>query len=87
MSSLVIPIEPRAEQVRCTDDELVVELTDGRTLAVPLAWFLRLAEASATQRHQYELVGDGRGIHWPLLDEDISVLGLLAGHPSGEIVQ
>ena len=87
MSSLMIPVEPRAEQVRCTDDELVVELTDGRTLAVPLAWFLRLAEASATQRHQYELVGDGRGIHWPLLDEDISVLGLLAGHPSGEIVQ
>ena len=87
MSSLVIPIEPRAEQVRCTDDELVVDLTDGRTLAVPLAWFPRLAEASATQRHQYELVGDGRGIHWPLLDEDISVLGLLAGHASREIVR
>jgi len=66
---------------------LVVDLTDGRTLAVPLAWFPRLTEASANQRDEYELVGDGRGIHWPLLDEDISVLGLLARHPSGEIVR
>lgn len=84
MSSLALQVEPRAEHVQCTDDELVVALTDGRTLSVPLAWFPRLASASAQQRDQLELLGDGSGIHWPALDEDISVLGLLAGNPSLE---
>lgn len=84
MSSLALQIDPRAEQVRCTDDELVVTLSDGRTLSVPLAWFPRLANASEAQRAQHELLGDGVGIHWPLIDEDISVLGLLAGNPSAE---
>jgi hypothetical protein len=82
MSSLALQVDPCAEQVHCTDDELVVILTDGRTLSVPLAWFPRLASASAQQRAQYELLGDGSGIHWPAIDEDISVLGLLAGTPS-----
>lgn len=82
MSSLALEFEPRAEHVECTDDELVVVLTDGRTLSVPLAWFPRLVSASAQQRAQHELLGDGSGIHWPAIDEDISVLGLLAGTPS-----
>jgi Protein of unknown function (DUF2442) len=73
-----------AIHVQCTDDELIVVLTDGRTLSVPLAWFPRLAKASAQQRAQYELLGDGSGIHWPSIDEDVSVLGLLAGNASAE---
>lgn len=84
MSSLALQSDPRAEHVQCTDDELVVILTDGRTLSVPLAWFPRLASASVQQRAEYELLGDGSGIHWPAIDEDISVLGLLAGAPSVE---
>lgn len=82
MSSLAHQFEPRAEHVQCTDDELIVVLIDGRTLSVPLAWFPRLAEASAQQRAQYELLGGGSGIHWPSIDEDVSVLGLLVGNPS-----
>lgn len=82
MSPLALLVDPCAEQVHCTDDELVVTLTDGRTLSVPLAWFPRLVQASAQQRAQYELLGDGSGIHWPAIDEDISVQGLLAGTPS-----
>jgi len=85
MSSLALKSEPRAEQVRCTDDELVVVLTDGRTLSVPLAWFPRLAHASTRQRSKYELLGNGSGIHWPIADEDISVSELLAGKPSIEM--
>ena len=84
MSSLALQFEPRAADVQCTDDELVVVLTDGRTLSVPLAWFPRLVNASVQQRAQIELLGDGSGIHWPAIDEDISVLGLLAGNPSVE---
>ena len=84
MSSLAFQVEPRAEHVRCTDDELIVMLSDGRTLSVPLAWFPRLAAASTQQRAQHELLGDGSGIHWAAIDEDISVLGLLAGNPSVE---
>lgn len=84
MSSLVFQIEPRAEHVYCTDDELVVRLADGRTLTVPLIWFPRLASALPQARTEFELLGDGQGIHWSALDEDISVLGLLAGNPSFE---
>jgi len=87
MSSLVFQIEPRAEQVHCTDDELVVRLADARTLAVPLVWFPRLASALPQVRAEFELLGDGQGIHWPALDEDISVLGLLAGKTSFERVR
>jgi len=85
MSSLPLKSEPRAERVRCTNDELVVTLTDGRTLSVPLAWFPRLANATTRQRSNYELLGDGSGIHWPLADEDISVSALLVGKPSVEM--
>ncbi|WP_233505927.1 DUF2442 domain-containing protein [Rhodoferax lacus] len=77
-------IAPKAMSVVCSDDELRVSLADGRTLTVPLAWFPRLAHASSGERADYELMGDGEGIHWPLVDEDISVAGLLAGQPSVE---
>lgn len=73
-----------ASNVECTDDELVVFLTDGRSLLVPILWFPRLAKADASERADYEILGGGEGVHWPQLDEDISVLGLLAGKPSSE---
>jgi hypothetical protein len=87
MSILALRSEPRAEHVHCTDDELVVVLMDGRTLSVPLAWFPRLANASVRQRAKCELLGNGSGIHWPMLDEDVSVSGLLIGNPSVELHQ
>ena len=73
-----------AKNVRVTDRELVVELRDGRVVSVPLAWYPRLAEGSPRERRRWELLGPGIGIHWPDLDEDISIDGLLQGLPSGE---
>lgn len=73
-----------ANDVEVTDDTLTVELSDGRTIAIPLAWFPRLVHASEDERRQWRLIAGGRGIHWPALDEDISVAGLLAGQPSSE---
>lgn len=73
-----------ASAVECTDDEIIVALSDGRTLSVPIAWFPRLAQASPSERADYELFGDGEGIHWSQVDEDISVAGLFAGKPSVE---
>jgi Protein of unknown function (DUF2442) len=73
-----------AKDVRVTTRSLVVELEDGRTVSVPLAWYPRLAHGSARERQRWELIGPGVGIHWPALDEDISVAGLLQGLPSGE---
>ncbi len=61
-----------------------VELADGRSIVVPLAWYPRLAQGSAAERGSWRLLGGGRGIHWPALDEDISVANLLAGQPSAE---
>ena len=84
MNSLVLKNNPRAMAVECSDDELRVSLTDGRWLSVPIVWFPRLAHASASERANYELLGDGEGIHWPGVDEDISVAGLIAGQPSVE---
>jgi len=73
-----------ATNVNVTRDTLTVELSDGRTIAVPLAWYPRLAHATTKERNSTRLVAEGRGIHWPELDEDISVSNLLAGQPSGE---
>ncbi|MGN8200201.1 DUF2442 domain-containing protein [Salinisphaera sp. RV14] len=75
---------PHATQVRCTSEELVVSLNDGRVISVPLVWFPRLARAKPEQLSDFELLGEGEGIHWPGLDEDISVLGLLEGRKSVE---
>lgn len=73
-----------ATQVLVTDDTLSVELSDGRTIAVPLAWYPRLTHGSAKERNTWRLSGGGRGIHWPELDEDISVANLLTGQLSAE---
>lgn len=75
---------PAAESVIVTDDTLTVELSDGRSLSVPLAWFPRLVYATPAERKNWRLIGRGHGIHWNKLDEDISIEGLLAGKPSGE---
>src|SRR6058998_412019 len=85
MSSSVIEIRQAvAQRVRVTDDALVVDLNDGRTLTVPLSWYPRLAHGKSAERAKWRLIGRGEGIHWPDLDEDISVAGLIAGKPSGE---
>lgn len=73
-----------AEDVKVTRDELRVVLSDGRTIATPLAWYPRLLHGTPGERAEWRLIGKGSGIHWETLDEDISVEGLLAGHPSGE---
>ncbi|MGY6274904.1 DUF2442 domain-containing protein [Methylomonas sp. MgM2] len=83
MNSLAVEI-PRASSVTCTDQELIVLLVDGRQISVPIIWFPRLAKADARQRDDYQILGDGEGIHWPQIDEDISVFGLIAGKPSVE---
>ena len=85
MSTLAADIqEARAREVRIGEDSLVVELMDGRTLTVPLAWYPRLWYGTAQERTRFELLGDGSYLHWPDLDEDLSVAGMLAGHRSGE---
>jgi hypothetical protein len=73
-----------AKQVSITDDTLSVELSDGRTIAVPVAWYPRLAHGNAKERQTWRLIAGGRGIHWPDIDEDVSVVNLLAGQPSSE---
>src|SRR5437762_8754671 len=83
-SSAVETHEARASHVEISEDTLSVELADGRTIAAPLAWYPRLAHASAEERGSWRLLGGGRGIHWPALDEDISIANLLAGQPSAE---
>ena len=75
---------PRAERIRVTRDSLVVDLVDGRTIIAPLSWYPRLHHATGSERRNWRLIAGGEGIHWPYLDEDISVDGLLAGSPSGE---
>jgi len=75
---------PFAENVTVTDDTLCVDLSDGRSISVPLAWYPRLLRATPAERKRWRPIGRGLGIHWEDLDEDISVEGLLAGKPSGE---
>jgi hypothetical protein len=75
---------PEATRVVVDDVSLTVELVDGRTVSVPLLWFPRLVDATPAERDNWRLIGRGEGIHWPDLDEDISVAGLLAGKRSGE---
>lgn len=87
MNSLAVESPPRAVQVACSETELTVELSDGRRIAVPIVWFPRLAEATAEQRCVWKLLGSGTGIHWPQVDEDISVASLLAGSPSMDYLQ
>lgn len=85
MSISAVEIEiPLAQTAKITNDTLHVDLSDGRTISVPLAWYPRLAHATGEERRNWRLIAHGRGIHWESLDEDISVEGLLAGRTSGE---
>jgi hypothetical protein len=87
MSTSPPPIEiseAGAQQVSVTEDTLVVHLVDGRTISVPVTWYPRLAHGNQAERTNWRFIGEGEGIHWPDLDEDISVEGLLAGRRSGE---
>ena len=75
---------PEAQEVSVTEDTLKAELEDGRAISVPLAWYPRLVPATQEERDNWELIGEGQGIRWPDLDEDLSVEGLIAGRPSKE---
>ncbi len=75
---------PTVQSVDLTDDSLSVDLSDGRTISVPLAWYPRLFHGSIEERQNWWLIGHGEGIHWNQLDEDISVKNIILGQPSGE---
>ncbi len=85
-STTEIPVV-RAETVTITGDAVTAELSDGRSISVPLAWYPRLMHGTPEERSNWRLIGGGVGIHWPTLDEDISVRNLLAGQASGESQQ
>jgi hypothetical protein len=80
--STAVSIEPRIQHVRVTADEIVARLADGRVISVPLAWSWRLSDATPRQRARFRLIGSGQGVHWPDVDEDISVEGMLHGVPA-----
>jgi hypothetical protein len=85
MNTLAVEIRiPEALDVLLTDDTLSVDLSDGRSISVPIAWFPRLLHSTEQERNNWRLIGKGQGIHWEDIDEDISIEGLLAGRPSGE---
>ncbi len=84
ITSKIEALVPDAINVEISDDTLTAELSDGRTISVPIDWFPRLVHATQSERSNWRLIGGGEGIHWPDLDEDISVEGLLAGRKSGE---
>ena len=82
MSTLVA--EVRAQKLALTEDSLIVDLSDGRSISVPLAWYPRLLHGTPEEISNWRWIGDREGIHWPDLDEDISVENLILGKPSGE---
>lgn len=84
MTTLTLETEPLAAQIRLTDEKLIVDLVDGRSLVIPLSWYPRLLHASQDERQNWQILGDGYAIEWVDLDEHIGVEGLLAGRPSGE---
>jgi hypothetical protein len=85
MATLAVKMEiPHATNVNVDEDTLTVELDDGRTVSVPIAWYPRLLNASKKERDNWRLIGKGHGINWEAVDEDISIEGILAGRPSGE---
>ncbi|HEU4343114.1 MAG TPA: DUF2442 domain-containing protein [Candidatus Binatia bacterium] len=77
--SIVESNEPRIRDVKVTSDAIIAYLVDGRVLSVPLVWSWRLSEATPKQRKRFRLIGDGQGVHWPDIDEDISIEGMLHG--------
>jgi len=85
MSILSVSVrEPRAQCVTVSQDSVVVDLNDGRTVSAPLAWYPRLLHGTPKERGNWRLIGSGEGIHWPDLDEDLSIESLISGRPSGE---
>ena len=86
-SSAIATQEARARKVSVTEEALTVDLVDGRTIIVPLTWYPRLWHGAPEERNNFEIFGDGAYIHWPDLDEDLTVAGLLAGRRSGESPQ
>jgi hypothetical protein len=80
--TIVASNDPRILSLEVTDDLITAHLVDGRTISVPLVWSWRLANATLEQRQHFEIIGTGQGVHWPDIDEDISVLGMLTGTPA-----
>ncbi|HXG09140.1 MAG TPA: DUF2442 domain-containing protein [Gemmataceae bacterium] len=78
----VVSSEPRITALKVTEEAIIAQLADGRTISVPLAWSWRLANATPEQRSHFELIGAGEGVHWPDIDEDISARGMLQGVPA-----
>jgi len=74
--------EPRMMAMKVTDDLIIAELEDGRIISVPIAWSWRLSDATPEQRNDFEIIGNGEGAHWPDIDEDISVRGMMFGVPA-----
>jgi len=82
MSIAMNNIQPRIKNITITEDMIIAYLLDGRIISVPLVWSWRLSEATLEQRANFEIIGNGQGVHWPEIDEDISAMGLLYGIPA-----
>ena len=80
--STAVSVESRIDHVDVSEDTITAHLVDGRVISVPLAWSWRLSEATPSQRANWELIGDGHGVHWPDIDEDLSADGMLNGVPA-----
>jgi len=80
--SIAVSTDSRVKQVSVTDELITFHLADGRIVSVPLAWSWRLSDATPAQRDHFEIIGDGHGVHWPDVDEDLSVEGMLHGVPA-----
>jgi hypothetical protein len=80
--SIAVSVDPRIKSVLVTGDLITFDLVDGRSVSVPLAWSWRLSEATPEQRARFEIIGDGQGVHWPDVDEDLSAQGMLTGMPA-----
>ena len=80
--SIAVNADARVKTVTVTDDLITFHLVDGRVISVPLVWSWRLSEATPAQRDKYEIIGDGQGVHWPDVDEDLSVEGMFNGVPA-----
>ena len=78
----VVKLETIIKNIEVTDDSIIAHLMDGRTISVPLVWSWRLTEATPKQRNNFEIIGDGHGVHWPDIDEDISADGMMYGTPA-----
>ena len=80
--NIAVKLDTRIKNIEVTDDSIIAYLMDGRTISVPLVWSWRLTEATPEQRKNFELIGDGHGVHWPDIDEDISADGMMYGMPA-----